>query len=112
MTPGPALVLELVEGAPTMISAQILLDGDPADPAMELILLVGATVSNTIQVANIGPDKVTVTIGKLTTPVSTVEHGIEFVSNTLELFPTPVCARTPEVADAIVRQYHPPRAVM
>ena len=89
--PGPAdLVLELVEGAPTMISAQILVDGSPVppsgaigaitvtdtegNPATELILPVGATVSNTIRVANTGPDKVTVTIGTLTTPTSTVEH--------------------------------------
>ena len=119
------LVLELVEGAPTMISAQILVDGSavppsgaitvtnpdgsPAgaitvtnpdgSPATELILLVGATVSNTIRVANTGPDKVTVTIGTLTTPTST---GIEFVRNALELFPTPVCERTQAVADAIV----------
>ena len=118
--PGPAdLVLELVEGAPTTITttitAQILVNGTPVStggaitvtnpdgsPATELILLVGATVSNTIQVSNTGSEKVTVTIGTLTTPTSTVERGIEFVSNALELFPTPVCSRTPEVADAIV----------
>ena len=101
--PGPAfLELELVEGAPTMISAQILINGDPADPAIELILLVGATVSNTIEISDTGPGKVTVTIGTLTTPTSTVDLGIEFVRNALELFPTPVCDRTTQVANAIV----------
>ena len=102
--PGPAtLVLELVEGAPTTISAQILVNGDPADPAMELILLVGSTVSNTIEISDTGFGKMTVTIGTVTTtPTSTVEHGIEFVSNTLELFPSSVCERTPAVINAIV----------
>ena len=110
---GPAiLVLELVEGAPTMIRAQILLNGDPADPAMELTLAVGSTVSNTIEISNTGPDKVTVTIGTLTTPTSTVERGIEFVRNALELFPTPVCSRTQEVADAIVAAVSAMRTAM
>ena len=96
------LVLELVEGAPTTISAQILVTGGTTtvtdtegNPATELILAVGSTVSNTIRISNTGSGKVTVTIGTVTTtPTSTVEHGIKFVSNALELFPTPVCDRT------------------
>ena len=114
--PGPAILeLELVEGAPTTITAQILVNGTPVStggaitvtnpdgsPAMELTLLVGSIVSTTIQVSNTGSDKVTVTLGTLTTPTSTVERGIEFVSDALELFPTSVCDRTMEVRDVIV----------